>query len=143
MHRQDPHRGVPVKRAYEPAKSSDGYRVLVERLWPRGLRKEDAHFDAWMKDVAPSSQLRTWFGHDPALWREFRARYRRELRAEKARAALDALARRAILRRVTLVYSSRDEEHNSALVLREEVERRAAALRKQRDRKTIAHGRTS
>jgi len=97
---------------------------LVERLWPRGLRKEDAHLDDWVKDVAPSDSLRKWFGHDPTRFREFRERYQRELRSATSKAPLDELARRAAHGKVTLVYSARDEEHNSALVLADELERR-------------------
>jgi uncharacterized protein YeaO (DUF488 family) len=115
---------IHVKRAYEPAIASDGCRVLVERLWPRGLRKEDARLDDWLKDVAPSESLRKWFGHDPARFREFRERYKRELHSRVARAPFDELARRAARETVTLVYAARDEEHNSAIVLAGELERR-------------------
>ncbi len=108
---------IRLKRAYEPASPSDGYRVFVERLWPRGLRKEDAHFDAWLKDVAPSDELRRWFHHDPERWSQFRLRYRKELR--DAEGLLDDLAKRARRGRVTLVYATRDEEHNGAVVLRD------------------------
>jgi len=120
---------IHLKRAYEPAEKSDGYRVLVERLWPRGLRKADAHFDEWLKDVAPSSELRRWFGHDPSRFSEFRERYKRELHSEPARTALAALARRAARGRVTLVYSAHDEAHNNAVVLARELERRRARSR--------------
>ncbi len=108
---------IHVKRAYEPAEKSDGYRVLVERLWPRGLRKADAHIDEWLKDVAPSHELRRWFGHEPSRFPEFRKRYLRELRSEPARAALAALRGRARRGTVTLVYAARDEVHNGAIVL--------------------------
>jgi uncharacterized protein YeaO (DUF488 family) len=117
---------IRLKRAYvEPAKS-DGIRVLVERLWPRGLRKTDAHLDAWMKDIAPSDELRRWFGHDPRRFREFQERYRHELRAGAARTALDELTRLAARRTVTLVYSAHDETHNNAVVLAREIERTVA-----------------
>lgn len=116
---------IALKRAYEPALAADGYRVLVERLWPRGLSKEKARLDAWVKDVAPSDALRRWFGHDPARFDEFRARYEEELRAPAARAAVDELLRRSRRRKVTLVYAARDEEHNGALVLARVLERRA------------------
>lgn len=115
-----------LKRAYDPAGARDGYRVLVERLWPRGVRKTDLQLDAWLKDVAPSPELRRWFGHDPARWNEFAARYRRELREHPAAEALAELVRRASVRTVTLVYGARDETHNSAVVLRGEVERALA-----------------
>ena len=115
-----------LKRAYDPAGARDGYRVLVERLWPRGVRKTDLQLDAWLKDVAPSPELRRWFGHDPARWIEFAARYRRELREHPAAEALAELVRRASVRTVTLVYGARDENHNSAVVLRGEVERALA-----------------
>src|SRR4029079_12810158 len=100
---------VHLKRAYEPTAAGDGYRVLVERLWPRGLRKADAHIDEWIKDVAPSHELRRWFGHDPNRFSEFRDRYKRELRSEPARAVLAELRRRAARGTVTLVYAARDE----------------------------------
>ena len=117
---------ILLKRAYDPADGRDGYRVLVERLWPRGVRKTDLQLDAWLKDVAPSPELRRWFGHDPARWNEFAARYRRELREDPAAEALAELVRRASVRTVTLVYGARDETHNSAVVLRGEVERALA-----------------
>jgi uncharacterized protein YeaO (DUF488 family) len=122
---------VRLKRAYETPDRSDGYRVLVERLWPRGLRKATAQFDEWLKDVAPSDGLRKWFGHDPAHWAGFQTRYRRELH-ESGSAPLDALEQlvaRAQSEDVTLVYSARDEEHNSALVLKDEIDRRLARRR--------------
>ena len=109
--------GVRIKRAYEPPARGDGARVLVDRLWPRGVSKADAGITQWMKDVAPSSELRKWFGHDPARWEEFRRRYRAELAARKALVAdLRKLARKGPL---TLVYSARDQAHNQAVVLRE------------------------
>ncbi len=110
---------VKVKRAYEPPSRSDGYRVLVDRLWPRGVKKEAARLDLWAKDLAPSPALRTWFGHDPARFAEFARRYHAELRAGPARALLAELARRAAHGTVTLVYGARDEEHNGAVVLRD------------------------
>lgn len=115
---------IQLKRAYEPASRGDGDRVLVDRMWPRGLRKADAHIDDWLKDVAPSNELRRWFGHDPQRFPEFRERYRRELRSEPARAALAKLARRAARGTVTLVYAARDELHNNAVVLAQELGRR-------------------
>jgi uncharacterized protein YeaO (DUF488 family) len=110
---------VQLKRAYESATPRDGYRVLVERLWPRGVRKTDLRLDAWLKDVAPSAELRRWFGHDPERFSEFAARYRRELRKNPAAEALAALVRRASEDTLTLVYAARDEVHNGAVVLRD------------------------
>jgi uncharacterized protein YeaO (DUF488 family) len=130
---------VHLKRAYEPAAPSDGYRVLVERLWPRGLRKADAHIDEWLKEVAPSHELRRWFGHDPSRFSEFRERYKRELRSEPAHTALVELAHRAGRKKVTLVYSAHDEVHNNAVVLARELERRIA---RERTKKT-PHARAS
>lgn len=106
---------IQVKRAYEPAVPSDGYRILVDRLWPRGLSKERAAIDEWMKEVAPSAELRQWFGHDPNRWSEFRRRYKRELRTRPD--LVGAIATLASRRRVTLVYGARDEAHNDAVVL--------------------------
>ncbi len=115
---------VRMKRAYESVEPEDGRRVLVERLWPRGLRKEQAHFDDWLKEVAPTDSLRKWFHHDPDRWPEFERRYARELESDAARAAIDDLARRAASGTVTLIYAAHDEEHNSAIVLKRVIERR-------------------
>lgn len=115
---------VRIKRAYEPRARDDGHRVLIDRLWPRGLRKDDLPLDAWTRDLSPSDGLRRWFGHEPSRWRGFIARYRHELRAPAARAALDELARRAAAGAVTLVYGARDAAHNDAVVVRGEIERR-------------------
>ena len=111
---------IMLKRAYDSASRADGRRILVERLWPRGISKAELHVDAWLKDVAPSTGLRKWFSHDPGKWNEFRKRYRRELDShpEAWRPILSA-ARRG---RVTLVYSSRDTEHNNAVALRQYLE---------------------
>src|SRR3954469_4249187 len=108
---------VRLKRAYDPASREDGYRVLVERLWPRGVRKADLALDEWSKDVASSGALRTWFAHDPKRWTEFQRRYLAELRGAAAAAALRALAARAAAGTVTLVFSSHDVEHSNAAVL--------------------------
>jgi len=105
-----------LKRAYEPADESDGLRILVDRLWPRGVSKARARIDRWLKEVAPSAELRTWFGHDPARWDEFRNRYLVELNAHREQ--IEELRRLARSGRVTLVYSARDEQHNDAVVLR-------------------------
>ncbi|HEX6996779.1 MAG TPA: DUF488 domain-containing protein [Gammaproteobacteria bacterium] len=112
---------VRLKRIYEPPEPSDGYRVLVDRVWPRGVSKDKAAIDQWAKELAPSTELRKWFGHDPARWRGFRERYRRELEAFAAD-ALAELRARARRQRVTLVYSARDERHNQAVVLKELLE---------------------
>jgi uncharacterized protein YeaO (DUF488 family) len=113
---------IKLKRAYEPASRADGYRVLVERLWPRGIRKQDLVLNAWEKALAPSPELRKWFAHDPERWSEFKRRYRRELKESPAAERLDELSQRTAKGTVTLIFSSRDLEHNSALVLKEELE---------------------
>jgi uncharacterized protein YeaO (DUF488 family) len=128
-----------LKRAYETAASGDGHRVLVERLWPRGLRKADAHIDEWLRDVAPSHELRRWFGHDPHRFSEFRERYKKELRSEPARSAVAELARRAARGTVTLVYSAHDEAHNNAVVLAHELELRIARRRTKKSPHVRAH----
>jgi uncharacterized protein YeaO (DUF488 family) len=108
---------IAIKRVYEKPEESDGFRVLVDRLWPRGLKKEAAALDAWHRELAPSDALRRWFGHDVARWPEFRRRYVAELRDKgEALEALRALARE---RRLTLLFAARDEAHNDAVVLRE------------------------
>lgn len=118
---------IRLKRAYEPASPDDGYRVLVDRLWPRGVSKEELRIDEWAKELAPSPELRVWFGHEPERWPEFRERYLLELAAPARQAALDALARRAREGTVTLVYAARDTERNGAVVLREALKARAGA----------------
>ena len=105
-----------LKRAYEPAEPGDGTRILIDRLWPRGVSKAKAALDDWIKDVAPSTELRKWFGHDPARWTEFQRRYRAELRGRSE--TLDRIRNLAREHVVTLVYSAHDEEHNDAVVLR-------------------------
>ena len=110
-------KNVKLKRAYDRPTSDDGVRILVDRLWPRGVRKVDAAIDHWMKDIAPSAALRQWFGHDPVRWQEFRRRYRRELNEhEKEIGELRGLARHGP---ITLVYAARDQAHNEAVVLRD------------------------
>lgn len=106
-----------IKRAYEPAASEDGERYLVDRLWPRGVKKEALALSGWLKEVAPSDALRRWFGHDPARWTEFRRRYQAELKSQ--RTALQPLRDALKCGVVTLVYSAHDEAHNQAVVLRE------------------------
>jgi uncharacterized protein YeaO (DUF488 family) len=107
---------VKLKRAYEPPAPGDGTRILIDRLWPRGISKAQAALDEWMKEVAPSTALRQWFGHDPERWTEFRRRYAEEVRGHREQLGrLRALARKGP---VTLVFSARDERHNDAVVLR-------------------------
>jgi uncharacterized protein YeaO (DUF488 family) len=114
---------VAVKRVYEAASSSDGVRVLVDRLWPRGLKKEDAALKVWLREVAPSDELRQWFHENPEAWRMFRKRYLKELVSEEGSAAVEKLHHLAEgKRRVTLLYASRNEEHNNATVLKELLE---------------------
>ena len=111
---------VSIKRVYDPPDSQDGARFLVDRLWPRGIKKENLAMDAWIKDVAPSPALRTWFSHDPSKWPEFQHRYRQELEAHPENwQPLQDAARRG---KVTLLYSARDVQHNSALLLKEFLE---------------------
>jgi len=108
---------VILKRAYEPPSPHDGTRVLVDRLWPRGVKKGNARISQWMKEIAPSNELRKWFGHDPAKWEEFRRRYKAELTTKRELVGqLRQLAREGP---ITLVYSAHDEAHNQAVVLRE------------------------
>lgn len=110
---------VAQKRVYEEPDPADGVRVLVDRLWPRGLSKEHARVDIWLKDVAPSQELRAWFGHDPAKFAEFRHRYEAELAVEPAKSAFAELREKARTQHVTLVFAARDTEHCNAVVLRE------------------------
>ena len=117
-----------TKRAYAPASVDDGYRVLIDRLWPRGIKKSDLLLDEWTKELSPSGELRKSFGHDPAKWKEFRARYRMELRVPAARKKIEELSARGRNSTVTLVYGARDEEHNDAVVLKDLIERAAQKL---------------
>src|SRR5574341_784638 len=112
---------IKAKRAYEKPSKEDGLRILVERLWPRGITKEHAKIDLWLKEIAPSPELRKWFGHDPAKWEEFRRRYWAELRQRKDLIRL--LKQKIREEQVTFVYAARDKEHNSAMILRAFVER--------------------
>jgi uncharacterized protein YeaO (DUF488 family) len=108
---------ITIKRVYEPVAKQDGFRILVDRLWPRGLGKEEAHMDLWLKEVGPSTGLRKWFDHDPAKWAEFHKRYRLELKDAPALSDLIGLARKH--RRVTLLFGAKDERFNQAAVLKE------------------------
>ena len=127
---------IRIKRAYEPTARGDGRRLLVERLWPRGMRKEALLLDAWVKDVAPSTELRKWFSHRVERWTEFQRRYRRELDAHRdAWAPILEASRRGP---VTLVYSAHDPEHNAAVVLRDYLTRRVLERAPRRKRGTSA-----
>lgn len=109
---------IRCKRVYEPPEPSDGLRVLVDRLWPRGLRRESAQIDVWARDLAPSDELRKWFGHDPSRFAEFRRRYRAELRKRRDD-DLAGIVKEAGERSLSLLYAARDHEHNNAVVLAE------------------------
>ncbi len=106
---------IQIKRVYEEASKNDGYRILVDRLWPRGLTKERVAADEWLKELAPSTELRKWFGHDPQKWTEFRKRYDAELKAKKDLIA--DIIKKAHHEKVTLLYGAKDQEHNEAVVL--------------------------
>jgi uncharacterized protein YeaO (DUF488 family) len=108
---------IKLKRAYEKPAGDDGERILVERLWPRGLTRLQAQIDLWLKEVAPSTELRRWFAHDPQKWDEFRQRYRKELKVKEN--LIRHLKGKVKAGTITLVYAARDEAHNSALVLKE------------------------
>lgn len=127
-----------IKRAYEPCSTEDGQRYLVDRLWPRGVKKEKLALAGWLKDVAPSGELRRWFGHDPERWSTFRQRYRAELDSRpEALLPLREAMRRGV---VTLIYSARDEAHNQAVVLREHLLEHFAATPKSSSRTPLRHG---
>ena len=115
-------RGIAIKRIYDAPERTDGYRVLIDRLWPRGISRKRAALDAWLTELAPSTALRTWFHHDPKRWREFARRYRAELRTQ--RSLLQTLRERARRERITLLYAARDARLNQATVLRELLQRR-------------------
>jgi uncharacterized protein YeaO (DUF488 family) len=110
-----------VKRVYESKEAGDGVRILVDRLWPRGLRSEQAGIDEWMKDIAPSDGLRKWFAHDPGKWSEFERKYVAELSEPSKAALLKRIAKLAVSGNVTLVYAAKDTEHNNARILEERV----------------------
>ena len=115
---------IKLKRIYEPPEAADGERVLVERLWARGLTKEKARLDSWMKEVAPSSELRKWYSHDVDKWKEFRERYRKELKSAGKQPLIQELLEKARHGTLTLLYAAHDPDHNSALVLRDLLESR-------------------
>ncbi len=111
---------IKIKRVYEIPEKEDGNRILVDRLWPRGLSKEKARVDLWLKDIAPSTELRKWFDHDPAKWKEFKKRYLRELKDNNE--SIQTLKQQLIKGKVTLLYGAKDEEYNQAIVLLENSE---------------------
>ena len=129
---------IRVKRLYEPAAAPDGFRVLADRLWPRGVRRADARLDLWAKDVAPSTALRRWYSHDAAHWAEFKRRYRKELAGASALADLRAVARSYSV--VTLLYAARSLDHNHALVLRDALLGAASSARSGRQRRAGGAG---
>ncbi|HEY0196126.1 MAG TPA: DUF488 domain-containing protein [Methanobacterium sp.] len=111
---------IKIKRVYQIPEEEDGHRILVDRLWPRGMSKEDAKLDLWLKEVAPSDDLRKWFGHDPERWSEFQKRYREELKNKKSLlSTIKNLEEEN--RTITLIYAAKDEEHNNAVVLRDKL----------------------
>lgn len=114
---------IPIKRAYEAPSVEDGYRILVDRLWPRGLTKAKARIDLWLKDIAPSNELRKWFAHDPKKWSAFKAKYILELKSKNE--ALSLLHSKLHEGPVTLIYAARDEEHNEAVILQELLSRKS------------------
>lgn len=114
---------VKIKRVYEPAARGDGYRVLVDRLWPRGLKKTDLQYDEWPKEICPSTEARKFFAHEASKFTEFKQRYKKELKDAVAQEKIHQLARRAHRQNVTLLYSTHDERLNQAVVLKEEIER--------------------
>ena len=109
-----------IKRIYDKAGITEGKRVLVDRLWPRGVKRSTSNIDVWLREVAPSTELREWFSHDPEKWEEFKERYRKELKGNKA---FDELVKMAREGDITLIYSSKDETHNNAEVLQEEIQK--------------------
>ena len=111
---------LKIKRVYEPYSKEDGYRILIDRLWPRGLTKEKAHIDLWLKEIAPSDSLRKWFSHDPSKFEEFKKKYTDEIKEENINKILEILKKQD----VTLLYAAKDQEHNDAVVLYEILKRR-------------------
>jgi uncharacterized protein YeaO (DUF488 family) len=116
---------IKIKRAYMPPERDDGTRILVDRLWPRGLTKKKAKIDLWLKDLAPSTELRKWFGHDPRKWKEFQVRYAGELKSKKAE--LELLKQKVAEGPITLVYGAKDELHNEAVVLQRKLPAKRAS----------------
>ena len=114
--------GMKIKRVYDKPAKSDGYRVLIDRIWPRGLTKSDARIDEWLKEIAPSTGLRKWFNHDPAKWEQFKKKYAAELKEH--REELEKLARESRKRTVTFVFGAKDTAHSNAMALKEYLERK-------------------
>ena len=110
-------KNVSIKRIYEDYQSSDGFRILVDRLWPRGIKKENAHIDLWLKDISPSTELRKWFNHEPEKWDEFTKKYLIEISSNSV-ASQELLSAIEQHSKVTLLYGAKDEEHNQAVVLK-------------------------
>ena len=110
-------KNIRIKRAYEPKEKSDGFRILVDGLWPRGIKKEDLHVDIWLKEIAPSTELRKWFNHDVEKWKQFKTKYNAELKHSAFKEHFLALIKKH--KTVTLVYSAKDEQHNQAIVLKD------------------------
>lgn len=116
---------IAIKRAYDPPSRTDGTRILVDRIWPRGVTKQEAHVEKWMRELGPSDELRQFFGHDPARWREFRKRYLTELKRPEAASLLAELRKIASSGTLTLVYGAKDQEHNQAVVLKELLDKKS------------------
>lgn len=114
---------IGVRRVYDPPESGEGLRVLVDRLWPRGIRKQDLEYDVWEKELAPTPELRKWFGHKPEQWEEFQKRYQQELDNASTQERLRALVKSADKRNLTLLYGARDPQHNHALILADALKR--------------------
>jgi len=113
---------IQLKRVYDPAEPTGGRRILVDRLWPRGLKRQEAKIDEWMREIAPSDGLRKWFGHDPTKWNEFKLMYMKELRDKNKKSQLEKLVQECSRGKVTLLYAAKDEQHNNAVVLKEFIE---------------------
>lgn len=113
---------IQLKRVYDPPEETDGERLLVDKLWPRGMRKDAARLSAWLKDLAPSDELRRWFGHDPGRWPEFQERYGAELQAPEKEKVIRELAQKAGQGTITLIFAARDTRHNNAVVLKSAIE---------------------
>lgn len=130
---------ILVKRIYEPAGTSDGFRVLVDRIWPRGIAKADAKLHLWLRDIGPSTALRTWFNHDPSRWTEFQRRYHAELKQQST--VLATITAQANTSPVTLLYSAKDEQHNQAVALRSFLLQRGVKIRPAVPPTNQSHGR--
>lgn len=113
---------IKIKRVYEAQEKSDGYRVLIDRLWPRGVKKTELNFDEWPKEICPSSELRKNFGHDPSKFSEFKKNYKKELKSEEAKKEIEFLSKLSSKQNVTLLYAAHDEKTNHAIVLKEVIE---------------------